>query len=111
VLGVAADSSKALYPIGGELPQPLPHLDEDFFPVQWSEDGLSLYGYHLGEFPCKVYKINVATGKASMVQELRPTAPAGVVLIAPVVVSHDGTRFAYSYNQTLSALYLVSGLH
>jgi hypothetical protein len=27
-----------------------------------------------------------------------------------VVVSRDGTRFAYSYNQTLSTLYLISGL-
>ena len=45
-----------------------------------------------------------------MVQELRPGAPAGVVRVAPVVVSSDGTHFAYSYNQTLSVLYLISGL-
>jgi len=25
-------------------------------------------------------------------------------------VSRDGNRFAYSYNQTLSVLYLISGL-
>ena len=31
-------------------------------------------------------------------------------MVAPVVVSRDGTRFAYSYNQTLSVLYLISGL-
>jgi hypothetical protein len=26
-------------------------------------------------------------------------------------VSRDGKNFAYSYNQTLSVLYLVTGLH
>jgi len=33
------------------------------------------------------------------------------VNISPVVVGRDGKRFAYSYNQTLSVLYLISGLH
>ena len=45
-----------------------------------------------------------------MLKQLKPTVPAGVVTVAPVVVSRDGTRFAYSYNQTLSVLYIVSGL-
>ena len=63
----------------------------------------------MGELPSKVYKVDIATGKQTMVQELRPGVPAGVVMVAPVVVSRDGTRFAYSYNQTLSVLYLISG--
>jgi hypothetical protein len=32
-------------------------------------------------------------------------------MLAPIVVSRDGKHFAYSYNQTLSSLYLISGLH
>jgi hypothetical protein len=32
------------------------------------------------------------------------------VLVAPVVVSRDGKHFAYSYNQTLSSLYLITGV-
>jgi hypothetical protein len=32
-------------------------------------------------------------------------------MVAPVVVSRDGKHFAYSYNQTLSVLYVVSGMH
>jgi len=54
--------------------------------------------------------MNVATGKETVLQELKPGAPAGVVMVAPVVVSRDGKSFAYSYNQTLSVLYLISGL-
>jgi hypothetical protein len=30
--------------------------------------------------------------------------------VGPIVVSRDGARFLYSYNQTLSVLYLISGL-
>jgi hypothetical protein len=101
----------ALYPLAGGDPKPLRALPAGFMPVQWSEDGASLYGYAPGELPGRVYKVEVATGKRMLVQELRPQVPAGVVMIAPIVVGTDGKRFAYSYNQTLSTLYLVSGLH
>ncbi|HUA15381.1 MAG TPA: protein kinase [Verrucomicrobiae bacterium] len=99
-----------LYPLGGGASRVIPGLPAEFHPVQWSEDSSSLYGYREGEIPSRVYKVDVANGRQAVVQELRPGAPAGVVTVSPVVVSHDGTRFAYSYNQTLSVLYLISGL-
>jgi hypothetical protein len=64
----------------------------------------------MGELPSKIYKVAIDTGKQTMVQELRPGVAAGVVMVAPVQVSREGTRFAYSYSQTLSVLYLISGL-
>jgi len=85
-------------------------LNPKFIPAQWANDGLHLYGYHKGEFPSHIYKLEIATGKETAVQQLKPAASAGIVMVAPIVVSRDGTHFAYSYNQTLSALYLISGL-
>jgi serine/threonine protein kinase len=110
MVGSSADGSFALYPLTGGAPRTIPHVPSSFDPIQWSNDGLFLYGYRWGEFPGKIYKLEIATGKESVVQELRPGAPAGVVLIAPIVGTRDGKRFAYSYNQTLSVLYVVSGL-
>lgn len=55
--------------------------------------------------------MEIVTGKETMLQQLRPGTPAGVVMVAPIVVNRDGTHFAYSYNQTLSDLCLISGLH
>lgn len=43
-------------------------------------------------------------------QDLQPETLSGVVSIAPVVISRDGSRFAYSYYQLFSVLYLISGL-
>ncbi len=100
-----------LYPAEGGAPRLIPHLDPKFNPVRWSNDGSALFGYYPGELPSKVYKIEIASGKQTVIRELKPGAPAGVVMVAPVMVSGDGTRFAYSYNQTLSVLYLVTGLH
>ena len=89
----------------------IPNLHPDFTPIEWSNNSSILYGYHFGEFPSKVYKVEITTGKETLVKELKPGVPAGVVSIAPIIASRDGKRFAYSYNQTLSLLYLISGLH
>jgi eukaryotic-like serine/threonine-protein kinase len=105
------DGGIAIYSLAGGSPRMISHLTADFTPVEWSSDGSSLYGYHFGEFPSKVYRADLASGEQRVVKELKPGVPAGVVLVAPVIVSRDGKRFAYSYNQTLSVLYVVSGLH
>jgi serine/threonine protein kinase len=100
-----------VFSVDGSKPPSFAPIPAIFNPVQWSDDGTSLYGYHLGEYPTSVYKRNLATQSETKIRELRPGSPAGVVMVAPVVVSRDGKKFAYSYNQTLSVLYLVSGLH
>jgi serine/threonine protein kinase/Tol biopolymer transport system component len=110
LIGKGQENAISIYSLEGGQPLPLPFLTASFVPVQWSDDGSSLYGYHTGEFPSQVYKVGIATGKEIPVQQLKPGVPAGVVIVAPVVVSRDGKRFAYSYNQTLSVLCLVSGL-
>ncbi|HKI27157.1 MAG TPA: protein kinase [Candidatus Sulfotelmatobacter sp.] len=111
VVGVGPNLTVALYPVAGGPPRLVPGVEAGFRPVQWSADGSTLYGYHDGELPGRIYSVNIATGKKTLLQELRPGVPAGVVNISPVVVGRDGKRFAYSYNQTLSVLYLISGLH
>ena len=99
-----------VYPTAGGAPRPLSGLEPGFNPVQWSEDNSSVYRYIRGPIPAKVYKVNVVTGEKTVIQELQPKTSIGVVYIAPVVVSRDGSRFAYSYYQVSSVLYLISGL-
>ncbi|HTW31469.1 MAG TPA: WD40 repeat domain-containing serine/threonine protein kinase [Candidatus Sulfotelmatobacter sp.] len=110
LVSTAHDQTFAIYPIMGGTPRPIPNLHGNFVPVRWSQDGLHLYGYRSGEFPSRIYQVELATGKETVLQELRPGVPAGVVTIAPVVVSRDGKQYAYSYSQTLSVLWLISGL-
>ncbi|HEY6770592.1 MAG TPA: protein kinase [Candidatus Sulfotelmatobacter sp.] len=110
VIGFAGDGSFALYPIEGGDPVQVPHISPGLTPVQWSEDGSQLLGYRSGEIPAKVYRINISTGQETLIKELKPSEPAGIFRIAPIVISRDGKRFLYSYNQTLSTLWLISGL-
>lgn len=111
VVGQAPNAPAATYAIRDGSRRSIPGLDALFVPVQWSSDGKALYGYCRGELPSKVYRVEIETGKKTVIQELRPGVPAGVITVAPVQASRDGKRFAYSYNETLSVLYLISGLH
>jgi serine/threonine protein kinase len=100
----------AVYPTAGGPPHMIPDLEPNFVPIQWSQDDSSVYVYLLGQIPAKVFEVNLATGKKTFVQELQPPTNMGVANIAPVVVTRDGSRFAYSYYQVSSVLYLISGL-
>jgi serine/threonine protein kinase len=105
-----AGAPVAVYPITGGVPHTIPNLEPDFSPLQWSEDNSTVYGFRRGQVPTNVYKVNLVTGDKTLIQELQPTTTTGVVYIAPVVVTRDGSRFAYSYYQVSSVLYLISGL-
>jgi hypothetical protein len=103
-------SSLVVYSIAGGAQSSIPGLQPSFVPLQWSEDNTSIYGYLKGEIPAKVYKVNSVTGQQTFVQALEPETPGGLVTIAPIVVNRDASRFAYSYYQVLSVLYVISGL-
>jgi serine/threonine protein kinase len=100
----------ALYPTAGGPPHTIPDLEPSFVPIQWSQDASSVYVYLSGQVPAKVFEVNLATGKKTFIQELQPPTNVGVAMIAPVVVTRDASRFAYSYYQVSSVLYLISGL-
>jgi len=110
----AAEAGKTptlnLYPLKGDAMREVPLPDPAFLSAQWSPDGRSMIGTHPGQLPTRIYRLDFATGKETQIHELHPGAPAGVVFVAPVMVSRDGRHFLYSYNQTLSGLFLVSGL-
>ena len=110
LIGVDSNSAVAIYPVMGGPARSIPNLESGFRFIQWSQDGSMIFGYKPGELPSKIYKVEIASGKETTVHQLRPSAQAGIVIVTPVVVSRDGSRFAYSFNQALSTLYLISKL-
>jgi hypothetical protein len=85
-------------------------MDNGYSVARWSGDSKGLYVYRVGDVPLEVYRCEVASGKMTPIRNLIPADPSGVVSIAPVVTNDQGSAFAYSYYQTLSVLYVISGL-
>jgi hypothetical protein len=100
----------SVFPLAGGSPRPVPGLESDFVPLRWSADNSSVFGYLPGHVPTNVYKVDLASGKKTLALQLQPATTTGVVYIAPVVITRDASRSAYSYYQVLSVLYLISGL-
>jgi hypothetical protein len=97
-----------LYPIDGGEPKAVPGFADEI-PVQWSADGGSLYVQAKGEFPARVYRLEVASGRKTLWKEFMPLDRAGV-LKSIVRVTPDGSAWAYTYAWHQSDLYLVDGL-
>jgi eukaryotic-like serine/threonine-protein kinase len=102
----------ALYPIAGGAPRPLPELHGQDVVLGWTSNGAALYIYRYGELPAKVSTFDLVTGKSTVWKLLMPPDGAGVGQggLGPVLVTPDGSAYAYTFARLLSELYLVDGL-
>lgn len=98
-----------LYPTNGTAPRAIPGLQAGEIPIRWSADGRSLFLVQYGVV-AKVFRLDLATGKRQLLKVVAPSAPAGVVAVAPLTIAADGKSYAYCYERFLSDLYLIRGL-
>lgn len=97
-------------PVAPGQPRPIPGFTAADVPIGWSADGRNLYAFRHGEFPAKVYTLDIENNQKKLVKQLMPRDPAGVNIIHPILVTSDGRSYVYGYRRTLSDLYLVEGL-
>jgi eukaryotic-like serine/threonine-protein kinase len=110
VVGVGPDEKAYFYPVAGGEPKAVPGIEPGEQPIQWSDDGKTIYFYRLGDLPAKVYRLDLSTGHKTLWKELMPSDSAGVSRIGPILLTPDGKSCFYGYHRILSDLYLVEGL-
>ena len=103
-------SELRLYPLAGGESRPVDQLPERTTAWCWGSDSNTLYAHHRGKIPAQVYRVDLTTGAAEPWLTLQPSDPAGVTAIQEVVLTPDGSHYAYSYFQIQTNLYLVTGL-
>jgi DNA-binding winged helix-turn-helix (wHTH) protein len=104
------DTPLALYPVGeGGAPRRIAGVEADDQPLQWSEDGGTLY-VQRGRVPMQVYAVDLASGTRTLWRELGPEDGAGVGYLTRICLTRDGRSYAFGYSRALSELYLVDGL-
>ncbi len=110
VVGVGPDEKAYFYPVTGGEPKAVPGIEPGEQPIEWSDDGKTIYFYRLGDLPAKVYRLDLSTGHKTLWKELMPSDSAGVSRIGPILITSDGKSCLYGYHRILSDLYLVEGL-
>jgi predicted Ser/Thr protein kinase len=92
ILGFETSGTLARVPLGGGAPREILENVQD---ADWSPDGKDLA---------------VQTGRRTPWKEFHPPDPAGVLGVAPFLISPDGASYVYSYRRLLDELYVVTGL-
>ena len=102
----------ALIPLEGGASRPIPGSEPGDRPLQFTADGRSLFfrSDRVQEFPARVLRLDVATGRRDVWKELMPGDPAGITLLAPAAISADGKTILFMYGRSLADLYLAEGL-
>jgi Tol biopolymer transport system component len=103
-----ASGSIALFPVGAGAPQRL--QGEHGFPVHWSADGRRLFLAGPEEFPIRIYRRDLATGRVEPWRQIAPDDPSGVFTIGGVFLASNSQTYVYHYYRGSNELYLAQGL-
>jgi eukaryotic-like serine/threonine-protein kinase len=76
----------------------------------WGSDNRSVFIYRPDVYPLVVYRLDFLSGERKKFKELIAKEPVGLSNAVSVRVSKDGRYIAYSYQQRMSDLYLVTDL-
>jgi serine/threonine protein kinase len=100
----AQDGMVTLYSTAGQPPRRLD--DERGRPIHWSANGyLVLVGQE--QFPARLYRRHIITGRIEPWRTIAPPDPSGVMLVGRVFIAADDQFYVYQYSRGLNDLYLV----
>jgi hypothetical protein len=108
-IALDADSAPALYTIGGTEVTPIPGLGSGDQPMGWSDDGRGILFYRPAAPALAVLRLDLASGRISVVRELLTSSPSGMFGDYHVLATPDGRSFAYNYLRQSNDLYLGEG--
>ena len=57
--------------------------------------------------PSRLDRVEIATGRRTLLAEVSPPDRVGVFIFTPSTVSKNGAQYAFSYSKRLSTLFVV----
>ena len=104
------DGETWLYPVEGGQPVRPPGIQRGEALVCWSRDGRSLYLRQGEGTPVRLFRVDVSTGRRELWKELSPSDASGLVGLFEIHAAPEAGAYAYTYERTLSDLFLVGGI-
>jgi serine/threonine protein kinase/dipeptidyl aminopeptidase/acylaminoacyl peptidase len=106
------DGSPVIYELEGGSSHPPNGFGTDDRLIRWASDRDVVYvrnDMDIGEFPAKIYRLNVETGERVLWKEL-PTPDLAGFGFYSLLLTPDGKSYFYTYSRELSTLFLADGL-
>ena len=104
------DGAMYIVPLDGSAPIPIRGQAPGDIPMRWDADGKSIYVFNRDGLPARINRIELTSGKRTLVREIMPSNPAGLAGIRSIAMTPDARTLAYNYVRKLSDLYLIEGL-
>ena len=109
VLARGPDGKYSVYPISGGEPRPVPGLTEADVLAQWSADGRAVLVYRRAEIPCRLERVDLATGHRTLFKEFAPADRTGLLSMREIFVTDDLRSYAYTAYYQVSSLFVSEG--
>jgi len=99
-----------LIPVSGAPTKPSIDVQAGDAVIAWSADGRYIFlGRKEGPAALRINRLDLASRREEPWKDLKPADPVGVRLES-IVITPDGSAYAYSYERDISTLYLAKGL-
>jgi eukaryotic-like serine/threonine-protein kinase len=109
IAALGPDGKAVLFSIDGGEARPCPGAEQGDWPIRWGADG-SLFIERAKGIGAEVHRLDVATGRLTLLRTVVAQDPAGQITPLYIQLSADGKAYAYSFLRNLSDLYVVEGL-
>ena len=109
VLARGPDGKYSVYPISGGEPRPVPGLTEADVLAQWSADGRAVLVYRRAEIPCRLERVDLASGHRTLFKEFAPADRNGLLSMREIFVTDDLRSYAYTAYYQVSSLFISEG--
>jgi Tol biopolymer transport system component len=90
--------------------QGIPGLEPQDQLAKWTEDGKGLLVVSATPWVARIYRVDAATGKRTLLQTVEPSEKAGSSQDVRLVYDEGSKTYAYSTVRVLGTLYVVEGL-
>ena len=87
----------------------MPGLTETDVIAQWSADGRSVLVYRRAEIPCRLERLELATGHRTLFKEFAPTDRAGLLSMREIFITDDLRSYAYTAYYQVASLFVSEG--
>jgi serine/threonine protein kinase/Tol biopolymer transport system component len=98
-----------LFSSNGGDPRSVPGANPEDIVVGWTDEPGSIFVGSESAVPLRVERLDLETGRRVPVRTLGPADLAGVLGIAPVIMTRNGRWYAYATHTTVSHLFVVDG--
>lgn len=90
--------------------QAIPGIEPKETLSQWTEDGQALIVYATGNWESRIYRVETATGKRTLLQKVEPHDKAGAIVPMRLAYAERSKTYVYNTVKIFGTLYVAEGL-